>query len=202
MKTNKKSLVLHGVAALVLVPLVIGMGLLIADSVTEIMQKRRLANGVQIMATVTDRENQFDLVRGGGSASYEIDYEFQYTDRQTGQLKKQIHTGYPVYEKEYGAYTPGSTFTATFIPGEPAVNGPAAAVGRLSPQTVLLSRVLAGLLLIGLVFGLLVPKLSRAFDRLEGAWRMLTISITALVSLVVGSVIGGNVAHLIERILL
>lgn len=202
MKTNKKSLGLYGAAAVLLVPFVIGIGLLTADSVAEIMQKRRLKNGVQIMATVTDRKSSFNVVRGGGLNSYTIDYEFQYTDRQTGQLEKQAHADYPVYKKEYGTYPPGSRFTASFIPGDAAVNEPAATVGRFSPQTVLLAKILTGILAAGLVFGLLVSKLSRVYERFEGLKKGVVNGVILVAAFVMGSIVGGSVAHFLERLLL
>ena len=182
-------------------PLVVGIGFLFADSVTEIMQKRRLANGVQIMATVTDQESRFNVVRGGGHSSYQIDYEFQYTDRQTGQLKKQVRADYPLYKKEYAAYTPGSTFVASFIPGEPNVSEPAATVGRLSPQTVLLMRLLIGLALV-VTAGVLISKYSGIFERIRGMSRTAAVVASVVAALGLGQMVGGALARLLEQILL
>ena len=201
MKINKKSLVRYGAAALLIAPLVVGIGFLFADSVTEIMQKRRLANGVQIMATVTDQESRFNVVRGGGHNSYQIDYEFQYTDRQTGQLKKQARADYPLYKKEYAAYTPGSAFVASFIPGEPNVSEPAATVGRLSPQTVLLMRLLIGLAFV-VMAGVLISKYSGIFERIQGMSRKAAVVASVIAALVLGQMVGGALARLLEQILL
>ena len=201
MKINKKSLVLYGAAALLLVPLVVGIGFLFADSVAEIMQKRRLANGVQIMATVTDQESRFNVVRGGGYNSYQIDYEFQYTDRQTGQLKKQVRADYPLYKKEYAAYMPGSTFVASFIPGEPNVSEPAATVGRLSPQAVLLSRLTVGLVFLG-VIGALISRFPRMFERVRGRKRSAMLGVVLFAAVGTGLIMGGGAARAIENLLL
>lgn len=188
---------LYGAAALLLVPLAIGIGFLFVDSVIEIMQKRRLVNGVQIMAAVTDRESNFNVIRGGGFSSYEIDYEFRYTDSQTGQLKKQIRTNYEVYQSEYETFTPGSTFVATFIPGEPTINEPVDTAARLSPQTVLLVRLIASLIVVGMV-GTLISKFSRIFERFERSKKAAIIAALSLVALVVGLMVGGSIARLLE----
>ena len=179
---------------------VVGIGLMITVSASEIINKRRLLQGVQIMATVTERESHFSVMHGGLS-SYIINYEFQYTDRQTGQLRKQERSDYAVYQKEYATYTPGSTFVASFTPSEPDINEPVAAVGRLSPQIVLLTRLVAGLIFLGVV-GVLVMKFYRLLERFEGSKKKSVIGVILLAALATGLLIGANLAHLLEQLLL
>ena len=201
MKTQLKKPVLYVMVALLSIPLIIGIGYLTVNAVTEVLHKRRLVNGVQIIATVTDRESHFNVVRGGGATSYGIDYEFQYTDRQTGRIQKQVHVDYPVYKKEYATYTPGSTFTTSFIPSDPQVNEPAAAVGRLSPQSVLLARLMTGLIFLGVVT-VLVWKVSGKFERFQYSRKLGIAAVVLTVVFVVGLITGRNVAQLVEYTLL
>jgi hypothetical protein len=196
----KRSPVFYAAAVLLLALTVIGIGFLLVGSIGEIMDKRRLTHGVQIMATVTDKESHFNIVRNGLRA-YEIDYEFQYTDRQTGQIKKQVRTDYEVYQNEYAAYVPGSTFTASFIPADPAVNEPTAAVGRFSSQAVWLVRILTSLVFVSAI-GALIFRLHHLAKQLQGSRKVAAIIGILVVALLVGLIVGGNVADIFEQILL
>lgn len=201
MKTKlKKRQALYVTAALLLTLPVIGIGFMLVDTVGEIMDKRRLANGVQIMAVTTNKESYFNIFRDGFNA-HVIDYEFQYTDRQTGRLKKQVRTDYEVHPKEYAAYTPGSTFTASFIPAESAINEPTVAVGRFSSQAVWLVRILTSLIFVGMV-GALIYRLHHLTKQLQGSRKVVTIVSILFAALLVGLIVGGNVADLFEHALL
>lgn len=202
MKTDLKRSPIAYIAAVLLTVLAIGIIYSLQDSIGDIMVKKRLSSGVQIMATVTDREDRFSVMRGGAFRTYQIDYKFQYTDRQTGQLKEQVRAGYEVYEKEYATFTPGSTFVATFIPAEPNLNEPSATVGRLSPQSLWAAGALTGLVSGALTLCLFIFKLSRLLNWVHGFRRWVVLAALFCTALLVGSMIGVSVARLFESILL
>ncbi len=200
MKTKfKKSPALYVSLVSLSLALLIGVGYLAIDAVTELINKRRLINGVQIVATVTDRKSHFNIIRGGGGASYELDYEFQYTDRQTGDLQKQVRTSYPVYKNEYAVYQPGSTFTASFIPSEPRVNEPSTTVRRLSPQSVLLVRLIAGVAFFGVITGLML-RFPQILERIPRSRKVVIVAIALFGTFLIGLVVGKSIIPLIERL--
>lgn len=201
MKINfQKKPIVQFLVLLSVLALVISFLSISAQTANAIIEKRRLLNGVQIVATVKNTDSHLNIVREG-LRTHTIDYEFQYTDRQTGELKRQVQTGYEVYHHELRAYAPGSTFTATFLPTEPTVRQPTVSVGRFDPQTVLHIRLATSILLVGILAALVI-KLYGWIDQRFGSQKIVGIVGVFSVATVAGFALGKYVSYMFEHFLL